>query len=469
MAATLRYLVWSSTLLSLARASPFGVSFIPSATNMGETLCGGDSTLHPCGMGFPNSFCCPMNTKCTPVNGTSFVSTICCLDGLSCDRIETISCDIDLQNAILTPASQIHTLNLTEALPTCNGQCCPFGYACQDNFCVAVANPPASSSASTTMSLTLAPTSTSSSTMMTMTTTSMSTQTSSTSTSMSTTMSTQMSSTSTTTTATLAAVSTTMDPAMVAMKTSAFDLRKFLAGFIVTLLVVSAAIAGAFFYYRRRRRQEREANGPSNPKPAPVAAAAAPEQQERRTTRFSMARSVARSSFARRFTRNISEPMVHPQYGNRTDFNRAPSMADRQSTMTTVTTMTNFLNPNRGPNGSRDDNDNAPLLSGPSRDDYGRYVSSPTAPPMPALPPNAALGPRPRMMSLFPPMQFRRPFERASGAPTDDPFDPRASRGTIRVGFQTPRLVPLSRFSRHATSIFRPYGALGSKPLGGGN
>jgi len=102
-------------------------------------VCGGDATLGACGSPFPSDFCCPLDTTtCTAVNETSFTSVICCPAGQDCSRIAPITCDVTLQNAALFPSSPIHTINLTEPLPTCGDACCPFGYQCQNNACAAL-------------------------------------------------------------------------------------------------------------------------------------------------------------------------------------------------------------------------------------------------------------------------------------------------------------------------------------------
>ncbi len=103
--------------------------------------------------GIPANFCCPSNQQCIAFNSNK--SAICCPTGQDCKTIAPLSCDITKQNATLSPASQLHSTDLTGTLATCGSQCCPKGYSCQNNNCVMAA------SASSTTTKAASPTSTS--------------------------------------------------------------------------------------------------------------------------------------------------------------------------------------------------------------------------------------------------------------------------------------------------------------------
>jgi len=123
-------------------------------------LFGRDSTecattgYSPCNIaGIPANFCCPSNQQCIAFNSDK--SAICCPTGQDCKTIAPLSCDITKQNAILSPASQLHSTDLTGTLDTCGSQCCPKGYTCQNSNCVLVASassPAKASSATSTPS-----------------------------------------------------------------------------------------------------------------------------------------------------------------------------------------------------------------------------------------------------------------------------------------------------------------------------
>ncbi|KAL5360993.1 hypothetical protein BJX96DRAFT_175820 [Aspergillus floccosus] len=81
------------------------------------------------------SFCCPTSSTCISLDQGSTV--ICCPEGQSCDYIEPIPCNVQLQSATLHPKNPVKTTKLNGKLPTCGDACCPFGYSCDgNNVCV---------------------------------------------------------------------------------------------------------------------------------------------------------------------------------------------------------------------------------------------------------------------------------------------------------------------------------------------
>lgn len=63
-------------------------------------------------------------------------TALCCPKGSSCEVIYPITCDIQQQNATVSPGGPIYTTALGGTLPSCGedmtgeGTCCPFGYEC---------------------------------------------------------------------------------------------------------------------------------------------------------------------------------------------------------------------------------------------------------------------------------------------------------------------------------------------------
>ncbi|KAK0119132.1 hypothetical protein ONS95_007994 [Cadophora gregata] len=85
--------------------------------------------------GLPDNFCCPSTATCIPLAGNTTV--LCCPSGNNCNIIKPIICDVSAQNVTLNNANTLKTTALTIPLPTCGGQCCPFGYSCNsDKNCV---------------------------------------------------------------------------------------------------------------------------------------------------------------------------------------------------------------------------------------------------------------------------------------------------------------------------------------------
>ncbi|KAL4891736.1 hypothetical protein BDV59DRAFT_181651 [Aspergillus ambiguus] len=95
----------------------------------------------------PDNFCCPTSATCVSLDEGS--SVICCPEGHSCDYIEPISCNVQLQNAALHPKNAVKTTKLNGRLPTCGDSCCPFGYSCQGNNLCAMDNGSTSSTTNT--------------------------------------------------------------------------------------------------------------------------------------------------------------------------------------------------------------------------------------------------------------------------------------------------------------------------------
>ncbi|RAK97865.1 uncharacterized protein BO80DRAFT_427931 [Aspergillus ibericus CBS 121593] len=82
----------------------------------------------------PDTFCCSSSSTCISLDDST--SAICCPDGESCDYIEPITCNVQLQNATAHPKNSVKTTRLDDSLPTCGDACCPFGYTCTgDSLC----------------------------------------------------------------------------------------------------------------------------------------------------------------------------------------------------------------------------------------------------------------------------------------------------------------------------------------------
>lgn len=135
-------------------------------TKRQEDVCGGDTSLFQCLGGLPSDFCCPKSTTCVHINtsSTAVTAAICCPAGQDCSSISPVDCDINMQNATTVPGSQLHS-DPPKELTTCGSACCPMGYSCQDNRCIA-SNPtiPASSASSSNLASTSTPLPSSSST-----------------------------------------------------------------------------------------------------------------------------------------------------------------------------------------------------------------------------------------------------------------------------------------------------------------
>lgn len=91
----------------------------------------GDSSYVQCSADLPSDFCCPSGQTCISLAGKT--TAICCPEGGNCAEIETIPCDISLEDKSQHPAAVVMTSALTGTLETCGDQCCPFGYSCNGN------------------------------------------------------------------------------------------------------------------------------------------------------------------------------------------------------------------------------------------------------------------------------------------------------------------------------------------------
>ena len=367
-------------------------------------LCGGDSSLHSCGAGFPLSFCCPPNTNCLITNGTQDVAAVCCPDGFTCGKVDTITCNISLQNADLFPANPVHTLNLTSTLPLCaNGQCCPLGYECgSSGECNAL---PASVTSAPSSSSTLVTSSAGElTTMITPPPTTFSSATSK--------------STSTSRVDPTATLSSrpTSSSALIAPPSGSTNGGLIAAG-VVPGLVVAAVLAGALFFFLRRRKRSRGIKEIS------------PRAFEKPGSPFGSSAKGAKSKW------QISGPITQPQYTNRTEFYHSPSESNVA-----------FSPEGIRPTTSRD----LTVTNGLAESD-----SVTTQPPPPPLPlkinRSAPVGPvGPAVASPISP----------KSAGFDSESDTRASRGTIRVGLSREPLSPLLPSTR-----YDPNAAQGIPPM----
>lgn len=93
--------------------------------------CGDSSYVQCSSADLPSDFCCPSGQSCIPLAGNTTV--ICCPSGSDCAEIETIPCDLSLEDKSQHPAAVVMTSALTGTLETCGDQCCPFGYSCNGN------------------------------------------------------------------------------------------------------------------------------------------------------------------------------------------------------------------------------------------------------------------------------------------------------------------------------------------------
>ncbi|KAI1457409.1 hypothetical protein F4805DRAFT_457779 [Annulohypoxylon moriforme] len=111
--------------------------------------------------GLPTNFCCEADATCNVLAANTTV--LCCPKGANCDKVSTITCDLGLQDPATNPTAEIKTTVLNGILPTCAGQCCPFGYSCDGTNCVKDADQskPPPVKAPTSTSKTTSPTATS--------------------------------------------------------------------------------------------------------------------------------------------------------------------------------------------------------------------------------------------------------------------------------------------------------------------
>lgn len=118
----LNLLVLVSLLSSTASAVPSSLLFARQNSCKAEGF-------ETCGSPFPRNFCCPTGTQCLSLAGDTTV--LCCPEGSTCNRIESITCNLDALDPEDNPDAPVKTTVLDVALEKCNdGTCCPFGYSC---------------------------------------------------------------------------------------------------------------------------------------------------------------------------------------------------------------------------------------------------------------------------------------------------------------------------------------------------
>ena len=138
-------LVSSAIPSSVAHASVLGAAHHLDLFGRANSQCA-TSGYSPCNLAdLPGNFCCPSAQKCIAFNDNK--SAICCPAGQDCKTIAPLSCDISKQNSTTSPASQLHSTDLTGTLQTCGSQCCPKGYSCQNGNCVMAASSSSTSKA----------------------------------------------------------------------------------------------------------------------------------------------------------------------------------------------------------------------------------------------------------------------------------------------------------------------------------
>lgn len=108
---------------------------------------------------------CPKDATCIPLAGDTTV--LCCPEGIDCDLIRPIVCDISQQDPAKHADAPIKTTVFDAEMEKCGGSCCPFGYSCSDQDgttqCVKdqdQSQRPKGSSTSTSSSATLQPSAT---------------------------------------------------------------------------------------------------------------------------------------------------------------------------------------------------------------------------------------------------------------------------------------------------------------------
>lgn len=93
------------------------------------------SDFKACGHGLPSNFCCEQSRTCIPLAANT--TALCCPEGGSCELIRPITCNIQVQNATVSPEGPVFTTALNSTLPRCGhdetgaSSCCPFGYVCE--------------------------------------------------------------------------------------------------------------------------------------------------------------------------------------------------------------------------------------------------------------------------------------------------------------------------------------------------
>ena len=231
-------------------------------------VCGGNDDLNQCGSGLPDSFCCPEDTECLPVDRGRTV--ICCPSGQNCTFLRPVTCDVSQQNATRFPSKLVHTTELDADLADCGSSCCPGGYSCQSGMCVLRRDisQPVSSTTSRTSS-TASPTSSS------------------------------ILLSSPSSSAPDSTDTPSSEPAV--SDDSSDDGNDFPATAVIVGIVSGVAfcllLAALIFYLRRRRKRLTNKNS----------------------------RSPSTITSLDPHVRNVSEPMSHPMFGARTEFLRRPN------------------------------------------------------------------------------------------------------------------------------------------------
>lgn len=201
---------------------------------------------------------------------------MCCPRGESCERISPISCDTSLQNLTIT---QLHA-NPPQKLKTCGNACCPMGYSCDGQECIAD-TAPTTPGATSTSSIS-APSPTSSST------------------------SAATGSSSTDTPVPTAAGSQSLGQHDQISKSSGFSGKSFAAGFVPGIFLGALIVALIIWLVLRRRRN--------------ASSSYVNEKGNVRDTLTDLGPLERRPTM---HGRNISEPKADPSTGYRTDFLRS--------------------------------------------------------------------------------------------------------------------------------------------------
>ena len=90
-----------------------------------------DQKLGSCPSDLPEEFCCPENTTCIALAGGT--TALCCPKGETCERIAPLTCNLAAQDPAKFPTAGVKTTVLHGKLEKCAGECCPFGYTCNDD------------------------------------------------------------------------------------------------------------------------------------------------------------------------------------------------------------------------------------------------------------------------------------------------------------------------------------------------
>ncbi|KAJ5759026.1 hypothetical protein N7520_006182 [Penicillium odoratum] len=139
------FLLFLLTMIAIKPTHAFdGFGILPRSE-----LC--PSSYDSCGGNVPSDFCCPSSSTCLVLDNDT--TALCCPSGSSCEYISPITCDIQEQNATAYPKASVKTTLLSDSLPKCGDECCPFGYTCQnDNLCAMTNSTTTSTTTSTSTS-----------------------------------------------------------------------------------------------------------------------------------------------------------------------------------------------------------------------------------------------------------------------------------------------------------------------------